>query len=83
MAPFIAAARRPTSAPPKAKAATKTDSAQLQAIRDWWNKKPNVEKVSNRGRIPRHIEEAFHAEEGKKAPAKKANGAKTPEPVEV
>lgn len=67
LAPFIAAARRPTApAKPKA-AAVKTDKAQLDAIRTWARKQGHT--VSHRGRIPQDIVDAFNS--GTKTPAKK------------
>lgn len=49
----------PAAAAAPAKAPARRDREQLQAIRDWAN--ANGYKVSNRGRIPAEIEEAYQA----------------------
>lgn len=60
LAPYIAAARRVShrsnggSAP-----APKTDHAQLQAMRQW--AKDSGMKVSDRGRVSKEVQEAYHA----------------------
>lgn len=59
--PFISVARKKGSAPkkyPKTKVSTPTASADLNAIRDW--AKANGKKVSDRGRIPRDVVDAFN-----------------------
>lgn len=60
LAPFIAAGRRVggrTSG--GSTSATKADHAQLQAMRQW--AKEQGMKVSDRGRISREVQEAYHA----------------------
>lgn len=59
--PYIKVARKKGSAPkkyPKSKVTTPTASADLNAIRDW--AKANGRKVSDRGRIPKDVVDAFN-----------------------
>jgi hypothetical protein len=65
LANFVAAARKPGSAGQAAKrsvnaAVTKVDREQNQAIREWARKRGM--NVSDRGRIPANVVEAFHQE---------------------
>ena len=54
--------RKATATPRQAPTTATVDREQLRAIREWWNKKPNVKKVSNRGRIPQDVVDKFREE---------------------
>lgn len=66
LASYVAAARRPggrrRAAPPNASASRRpsVDREQNQAIRDWARKRGM--KVSDRGRIPADVLDAYHQE---------------------
>jgi Lsr2 len=47
------------AAKPSAGQKPKRDKAQIQAIRDWWRSQGN--EISDRGRIPFNVEEAYNA----------------------
>ncbi|HYP46203.1 MAG TPA: Lsr2 family protein [Propionibacteriaceae bacterium] len=59
LAPFIAAGRRVGSRAGGNPGAPKADHAQLQAMRQW--AKEQGMKVSDRGRVSREVQEAYHA----------------------
>ena len=54
LAPFMAAGRRVTN---RTAAADKTDGSQSQAIRQWAREQGM--KVSDRGRVPKEVQEAY------------------------
>lgn len=59
LAPFIAAGRRVNGRSNGSASPAKADHAQLQAMRQW--AKENGMKVSDRGRVSREVQEAYHA----------------------
>lgn len=60
LAPFIAAGRRVGNrAGGSSTGAPKADHAQLQAMRQW--AKEHGMKVSDRGRVSKEVQEAYHA----------------------
>lgn len=80
--PYMQAGRKPEVAAPKPgiskNAKAKADKAQLDAIRAWAKKQGR--QVSDRGRIPQDIVDAFHNKGSQ--PAKKA-APKAAEPATV
>lgn len=87
LAPYMAAGRKVGKAVPvKGSSSKKTANPELDAIRRWASK--NGYRVSDKGRIPRHVIEAHDAANptpaASKEPAKaaaKAAAAKAPEPA--
>lgn len=59
IAPYIAAGHRVSKTKPSRKATTKTSSGDTKAIRDW--ARDNGHDVSDRGRIPATVIEAYAA----------------------
>ena len=68
LADYVGAARRPSSGPPRRRGGSSSSAArrpsvdreQNQAIREWARKRGM--KVSDRGRIPAEVLEAYHQE---------------------